>query len=204
MTRAALLSAAGLPADPSIEVYVPGLETPLLDDVECVMETGFCVSFVPATCPYFVVSSLADMLQSADGWSVNAALLAFAARWICVLTDGEPCCFASAVTRRRFLRDDIARQLGTGPASLFLQPARPPVTDYAEGGCNAAEVVIATQSPPPSEGCLYFLDLRPLLCGLTWTTADEGLVSTALIRQQCAQRATGWLACSSCWGHFRR
>ena len=193
MRRVDLLAAAGLPADPSIEVYVPSRALPLDDDDECQMEIGHCISFVPASCPHFIVSSLSDMLQSVDGWSVQAPIPAFEGRWVCTLTDGEPCCFPSPIERRRFLRNEIAQQLGAWTASLFLQPARPPVTDFAEGGCNAAEVIIATQNHPSRDGCLYFLDLRPLLCGLTWAVSEDGLVSVRLIRQQCARRACpGW------------
>ncbi|CAE7332986.1 unnamed protein product, partial [Symbiodinium sp. CCMP2456] len=169
------------------EVYGPESERPLLPGEECRMFNGGCVSFVPVSGSHFVVSTLDDMLLSREGWSVDSVGLGIPGRWVYVLTDTDPWSIACALDRRRFMRQEISEALTIPITSLSLQPARPPVTDFFDSGRHAAEVVIATPRQAELEGCHFFLDLRPICCGLSWAASADCLVDVEAIRQRCAR-----------------
>ncbi|CAE7456239.1 unnamed protein product [Symbiodinium sp. CCMP2456] len=188
MNRESLLAAAGLAVYSDTEVYGPESERPLLPGEDCRMFNGGCVSFVPASASHFVVSTLADMLLSSAGWSVDFAAPGPLGRWVHVLTDTDPWSVACALERRRFLRQEVSEALTIPIVSLFLQPARPPVTDFSDSGRHAAEVVIATPRHPEPEGCHFFLDLRPICCGLSWAASADCMVDVEAVRQRCARQ----------------
>ncbi|CAE7849182.1 unnamed protein product, partial [Symbiodinium necroappetens] len=187
MNRESLLAAAGLAVYSDNEVYGPESERPLLPCEECRMFNGGCVSFVPVSGSHFVVSTLDDMLLSREGWSVDSVGLGIPGRWVYVLTDTDPWSIACALDRRRFMRQEISEALTIPITSLSLQPARPPVTDFFDSGRHAAEVVIATPRQAELEGCHFFLDLRPICCGLSWAASADCLVDVEAIRQRCAR-----------------
>ena len=192
MNRASILAVAGVQDDASYEVYVPDSDAPLAPADTCRLNTGDCISVVPGTCPVFVVSSLADMLQSIDGWDPRADLPCVEGEWLHLLTDTGPCCISTSTDRRRYLRQDITAALAMSEDSAAIQSARPPVTDFSDSGRLATNVIAATQDFPVTRlhdsGRIYFVDLRPILCGMSWAFSPNGLVSTATIRAHGLRR----------------
>ncbi|CAE7876696.1 unnamed protein product [Symbiodinium microadriaticum] len=191
MTRSAILTVSGLPDTADYEVYAPDRDMPLGQFEVCNLETGACISIIPAACQFFVVTSLEDMLLSNDGWSTEAALPCAPGEWLYVLSDSGPCSLQLAEARADLLTPAVATILELPLQSATLQLAVPPVDDFADEGRLAWNVVAATSDSSYRQGCIYFLDLRPILCGLTWAHSPDGTVSTELIRSQCARPAAG-------------
>ncbi|CAE7942437.1 unnamed protein product [Symbiodinium sp. KB8] len=191
MTRSAILAVSGLPDTSDYEVYAPDRDMPLGQFEVCNLETGACISIIPAACQFFVVTSLEDMLLSNDGWSTEAALPCAPGEWLYVLSDSGPCSLQLAETRADLLTPAVATILELPLQSATLQLAVPPVDDFADEGRLAWNVVAATSDSSYRQGCIYFLDLRPILCGMTWAHSPDGTVSTELIRAQCARPAAG-------------
>ena len=191
MTRSAILAVSGLPDTSDYEVYAPDRDMPLGQFEVCNLETGACISIIPATCQFFVVTSLEDMLLSNDGWSTEAAVPCAPGEWLYVLSDSGPCSLQFAETRADLLAPAVATILELPLQTATLQFAVPPVDDFADEGRLAWNVVAATSDLSYRQGCIYFLDLRPILCGLTWAHSPDGTVSIELIRAQCARPAAG-------------
>ena len=191
MTRAAILAVSGLPDIADYEVYTPDRDMPLGQFEVCNLETGACVSIIPASCPVFVVTSLRDMLQSHAGWSTEAALPCAQGEWLYALSDTGPCCLQLNEGRADFLLPAVATALELPLRQTTLQLASPPVDDYSDEGRIAWNIAAVTSDRSYSGGYIYFLDLRSILCGLTWAHSPDGIVSTTLIRAQCARPSAG-------------
>ena len=135
------------------------------------------------------------MLQSADGWSAEATLPCVPGEFLHMLTDGGPCSIALPSQQTADLHADVSLALGVPGSAITLQLAEPPIDDFSDSGMLGWNVLIATQDHTQDiqlgRGCAYFLDLRPILCGVAWAFAEEGRVSAALIRRQCARPEVG-------------
>ena len=194
MTRSAILAVAGFPATSDHEVYVPDQDLPLGTQEVCRLSTGACVSIVPRSCPWFVVASLQDMLLDGTCWSTAAALPCVPGDWLYVLSDTGPCCLQMPEARPDELYYTVADALGVPISQATFQLAIPPVDDYSDEGRIAWNIAVLTSTlaaPSRREGCVYFLDLRALMCGLTWAFTSDGVVSVALVRAQRARPAAG-------------
>ncbi|CAE7947003.1 unnamed protein product, partial [Symbiodinium sp. KB8] len=194
MTRSAILAVAGLPETSDHEVYVPDQDLPLDTQEVCSLSTGACVSIVPRSCPWFVVASLQDMLLDSTCWSTAAALPCVPGDWLYVLSDTGPCCLQIPEARPDELFYAVADALGVPISQATFQLAIPPVDDYSDEGriaWNTAVLTSTLAAPSGRDGCVYFLDLRALMCGLTWAFTPDGVVSVALVHAQCARPAAG-------------
>ena len=195
LTRASILAITGVPDSPGLEVYVPEHDLPLGPTEVCRLSSGACISLVPPSCQFFAVSALDDMLQSTEGWNAEATLPCMPGEFLHVLTDGGPCSMALPSQRTNDLRVDVSLALGVPGSTVTLQLAEPPIDDFSDSGMLGWNVLIATQDHAQDiqlgRGCAYFLDLRPILCGVAWAFAEAGRVSVALIRRQCARPEVG-------------
>ncbi|CAE7732831.1 unnamed protein product [Symbiodinium sp. CCMP2592] len=184
-TRASLLAIARLPRHANVEVYVHDRVTPLGEQDAIGIDTGFCVSFVPLGHLVFTVTRIQDMLQDPLSWNREAPLPGLDGRWFLLLTDDEPTQFLRAPWNTGSQRADIAQVLGYDPARLVIQPTRPNLLNHFDFGIWGSAVFITTQSAQPSqESVLYVLDMRPILCGLTWDVAKHGRVAVDPILQR--------------------
>ena len=194
MTRSAILAVAGLPDTSEHDVYVPDQDLPLGARDVCRLSTGACVSVVPRSCPWFVVASLQDMLLDSNCWSTAAALPCVPGDWLYVLSDTGPCCMQISEARPDELFSTVAEAFGVPLSRATFQLATPPVDDFSDEGRIAWNIAVLTNTPSGPlgpEGCVYFLDLRALMCGLTWAFTPDGIVSVALVKAQCARPAAG-------------
>ncbi|CAE7564448.1 unnamed protein product [Symbiodinium necroappetens] len=182
MTRSAILAVAGIPDTSEHEVYVPDQDLPLGAQDVCRLNTGACVSIVPVSCPWFVVASLQDMLLDSTSWSTAAALPCVPGDWLYVLSDTGPCCLQIPEARPDELFSTVADALGVPLSRATFQLAFPPVDDFSDEGRIAWNIAVLTSTPSAPigrEGCVYFLDLRALMCGLTWAFTPECARPTA-------------------------
>ncbi|CAE7882308.1 unnamed protein product [Symbiodinium microadriaticum] len=195
LTRSSILAITGVADTGDVEVYVPGHDLPLGPTEVCRLSSGACVSVVPARCPFFVVAALEDMICSAEGWDTEAALPCVPGDFLHLLTDGGPCSTAIDCQPAGPLREAVLGALHLPSQSTVLQLADPPLDDFSDSGHLGWNVMAVTQDHVPAirhgPGCVYFLDLRPILCGVTWAFSDNGLVSVALICRQCARPEVG-------------
>ncbi|CAE7307735.1 unnamed protein product [Symbiodinium necroappetens] len=194
MTRAAILTVAGLPDTADYEVYAPDYEFPMSSTDVCRLRSGSCVSIIPSACPLFVVSTLSDMLLSDEGWDVDATLPCVPGSWLHVLSNTGPVSIQLDEADSRALLPVVSEALGMPPEDTCLQVATPPLTDFADEGRLAWNVAVVTRSADSQgspDGCVYIIDLRAILCGLTWAFTPDCTVSIATIREQCAQPAAG-------------
>ena len=149
------------------------------------INTGFCVTFVPQQHPSFAVASLEDMLHDPLSWDPTAELPGVQDRWVYLLTDDEP--FPALPSPQRALpaRLEYAALLDYDPARIVLQPSYPAIRDHFDRGVLADTVLIVSQEvASDAEHILYVLDMRPVLCGLTWGVARFGRVLTRPILER--------------------
>ncbi|CAE7773963.1 unnamed protein product [Symbiodinium sp. CCMP2592] len=164
------------------DVYVPNSDTSLQPRQECFLQHGSCVVIVPAPGRNLVASSLLAMLASADGWGTSDVPPVVAGDWVHVIGEEGPTSFCHAVGRRRFLGQALSEALHLPSGSFAAQHACPDLCDYSDAGRSAHTVVAVTQAHlvEPDEtaaGCVCFLDLRALNCGLTWAFTPDRFVS---------------------------
>ena len=195
LTRASILAVAGLADQAGLEVYVPDQDLPLGPTDVCQLRSGDCVSVIPASCSHFVVSSLQDMLASDAGWDFEAPLPCIPGNFLHLLTDHGPFSVALNVLPDASLAAEVGAALGLEASSSAFQVAVPPVVNFSDSGRLGWNIAAITrdhlQEIRAGSGWIYFLDLRPILCGVAWAFATAGLVSTALIRRQCSRPEVG-------------
>ena len=175
--RASLLAVAGLTPGVGFEVFVHEREWALNDHDAIGVHSGYCVTFVPPQHPPFVVAHLADMLHDPLAWNPAAELPGLHGRWVNLLTDDEPYQVLPSPQRVLPARVEFAALLGYTLDRLVLQPAHPPIRDHFDRGILSDNVIIVSQLvASDAEHILYVLDMRPVLCGLTWGVARLGRV----------------------------
>ena len=180
-TRLNLLAIARLPSDTGIEVFVHDRPTRLEDGEVIDVRTGMCVNFVPSTHSPFAVARLEDMLEDPHSWDLTADLPHVEGRWIYVLTDTEPIHLRPDLEGNRSFREQIASALECQPEHLAIQPSRPRLWDYFDFGILAHTVSIASHgvtgpSAAEPDRAFFILDMRPILCGVSWGFAPHGAV----------------------------
>ena len=184
-TRASLFAIARLPRDRAIDVYVQDRVLPLQEGDAIGIRTGYSIVFVPADHPPFVVTYVADMLQDPLSWDRAVPLPGVDGLWRYLLTDDEPMQFLPSTQRRGTLRDAIARALGYDMDRLVIQPTRPNLSDHFDFGIwGWSTLVVSQEVPRDPTTVLYVLDMRPVLCGITWGTANLGRVRVGPIIQR--------------------
>ena len=125
------------------------------------------------------MASFEDMLRDPLSWDQNAGLPGVLDRWVYLLTDDEP--FPALPSPQRTLpaRLEYAALLDYDPTRIVFQPSYPAIRDHYDRGILADTVLIVSQEVlSDAEHVLYVLDMRPVLCGLTWGVARFGRVRT--------------------------
>ena len=98
-----------------------------------------------------------------------------------VLTDTEPIHLRPDLEGNRSFREQIASALECQPEHLAIQPSRPRLWDYFDLGILAHTVSIASRgvagpSAAQPDRAFFILDMRPILCGVSWGFAPQGAV----------------------------
>ncbi|CAE7409934.1 unnamed protein product [Symbiodinium sp. CCMP2456] len=194
---ASLFETAQIERTQHILVYIGDMPWPLAPDVEVQLQTGDLVLFAPVDHPVLVLTSLADMLLSAQGWVLTPDVPGIHGQHMWVLTHSVPFRHSVQADRSRQVRTDIARHLGCAPDSMRLLVARPHIRDHAAGGLLTNVVVLALEhragpsNQPQQPVC--FLDLRALMYGITWQFASTGFLSQrSLLRHIRSLSPPGW------------
>ncbi|CAE7289458.1 unnamed protein product [Symbiodinium sp. CCMP2592] len=192
LDRESILAIAGVSPPELYEVYVHNSDTPLLPRQECFLRQGSCVTIAPGASHAYVSSSLPSMLESPDGWEVVDTLPTAPGEWAYVIADAGPFSLSHQAGRRRFLQTAVAPELQLLPDSFAIQLACPDILDYYDAGRRIHTVLATTQmhlvdADRSETGCIYFLDFRPIYCGLTWAFSADRVVSKDLIRERSAR-----------------
>ena len=178
-TRASLLAVARLERVPGMEVFVHERPLALTDHDAIGVQNGFCVTFVPPNHPAFAVAFLEDMLFDPLTWNLEAEIPAIFGRWVFLLTDDENTQVLPSPQRSVSARLELAALLEYDPTRMVVQPSVPAIRDHFDYGILADTVMIASQAvASDANNVLYVLDMRPILCGLTWGVARQGRVAT--------------------------
>ena len=187
LSREDIITIARLNGQPFLQVYVRDMPWALDDDFPITFSDGDLISISPPASAYTFLVSLEDRLQDPRGWEASTGFLDEVPPFFTVFGDEDSVRIPALPHRQPFLRHDIVLALQLGAAPLDICPAAPGISDYASRGCSACAVLVATtalQDWPTADpaDCVYFLDQRPLLLGLIWGIAREGLVDVAAIR----------------------
>ena len=192
--RASLLAIAGLSAEADIDVFVHERAWARGAQDAIGVQTGYCATFVPLQHPAFTVAYLADILHDPLAWNLGAAIPILHGRWVYLLTDDEPCPVLPSPQRVLPARVEFAALLGYNLQRIVLQPSHPPLRNHFDRGILSDTVIIASQMVARDEDNVlyeYVLDMRPVLCGITWGVARRGRVATRPIldrfRRVCPQ-----------------
>eukprot|EP00439_Symbiodinium_sp_Y106_P059468 s3515_g8.t1 len=176
-TRASLLAIARLPRDPAIEVYVHDRALPLLDHDAIGIRTGYSVTFAYALQRAFAVTDIHSMLQDPLVWDWGVPLPFWAGTWSLLLTDDEPMQLMHEAPGLPPDRAALAEALEYDLDRLVSQATAPNIGDHFDFGIWSLDTCIVSQEVRPAPGAvLYALDMRPILCGLTWGLAEQGWV----------------------------
>ncbi|OLP99497.1 hypothetical protein AK812_SmicGene17930 [Symbiodinium microadriaticum] len=187
LSREDIITIARLNGQPFLQVYVRDMPWALDDDFPITLSDGDLISISPPASAYTYLVSLEDRLQDPRGWEASTGFLDEVPPFFTVFGDEDSVRIPALPHRQPFLRHDIVLALQLGAAPLDICPAAPGIYDYASRGCSACAVLVATtalQDWPTADpaDCVYFLDQRPLLLGLIWGIAREGIVDVAAIR----------------------
>ena len=186
LNRSSLLVIAGLDRGSDVIVFIADRPEPLRDAEDIALSTGFCVTFVPRAQAPFAAASLEDLLQDPRGWDTrgffNGNAPGILGRWMHILCDGEPSWLQVDPPLNMPLRTLIAATIERPVDGLTVQVTRPRIADYYDRGYLAQSVVAATDIAPlgesdPDKRVIYFIDLRPILCDLSWGFAPFGRVA---------------------------
>ena len=173
-TRASLLAIARLPRDPAIEVYVHDRALPLLDHDAIGIRTGYSVTFAYAQQRAFAVTDIHSMLQDPLVWDWGVPLPFWAGTWSLLLTDDEPMQLMHEAPGLPPDRAALAEALEYDLDRLVSQATAPNIGDHFDFGIWSLDTCIVSQEVRPAPGAvLYALDMRPILCGLTWGLAGR-------------------------------
>ena len=141
------------------------------------VDDGYCVTFVAPDHPPFAVAFLDDMLRDPLAWDVMVMPPGIPGQWIYVLTDDEPLQFLPPPAGTVSDRLHLAAVLDYDADRMVVQRARPNVWDHFDFGIQARGVMIVSQEVQRNaDSILYILDMRPIMCGLTWGVARAGRV----------------------------
>ncbi|CAE7763718.1 ANK3 [Symbiodinium sp. CCMP2592] len=140
--RDTLLAYAGFAPFSTIEVYVPDRPEPLSADQEIQVTTGDCISLVPISGDPFVVTSLSDRLLDRTGWEHGFTTPFLPGFWVHALTAEGQDRFRIDPERRRFLRQEVPRQLQLDGRPHRLQQVRLDPPDAFDYGSHAALLLI--------------------------------------------------------------
>ena len=179
VNRASLFVIAGLHPAADVVVYVHDIPQPIPIGFRVDLDHGYCITITTPAQAHFAVTYLHDMLQTNEGWTREPVVPGYDGRWLFALSDGEPCHIQLHEHRRLHIRADIAENFGYEVARLTVHTTTPRITDFFDLGILATHVIIATQTAPAQQTAhsttCYVLDLRPILQGLTWHWAEDGL-----------------------------
>ncbi|OLP97625.1 hypothetical protein AK812_SmicGene20009 [Symbiodinium microadriaticum] len=193
VTRADLLRTVHLLDDPGTEVFVGLNPVPLAAGQFVTLLHGDLIYFTPAQAGYHVITNLQDMLSSPDGWQSPFDPLGqlYVGPPHAVWVIGRDASFMQVCPpdRQPFIRQDVARRLSTSPGNTVLQQARLDLLDYCRLGTFAHAIVAAfAKADQPAAGRVYFLDMRPVLLGLTWDFCQGPVLDTSELQHRFASR----------------
>ena len=191
--RQAILEAAHLGSGPELEVYIKDLPWPLPPGARVDVTHGDVIVLVPVVYGLFTTLSFPDLLSAAEGWDPDWAPNQPYGDHAWVLAEGDRFVFQVVPGRRELVRADIARRLAFPHLELILRPARPAITNHACCGVMTRNTLAAVRT---SHGVHYgaprhpicFLDSRPLLLGITWRLAPDGLLARSRIQDPIQHR----------------
>ena len=202
VTRVDLLRAAQLDEHADIEVFPGSQPWPLPDDLPVTIADGDLIMFVwPSSRPH-VISSLQDMLNSAEGWleefdPADCTTQRYpAATWI--IGEDHITDFTIHPDRRSHIRYDIAALLGVSSRELVLQPAHLEQNDFCRRGRTYGTVLAAAETEGSlaageRRNMIFFIDARPVLLGISWQGCVNGRIDTNDISARFAARCpSGW------------
>ena len=205
-----LLNLAGFAGGAAIEVYIAGSSDPIDAGADIRLETGTCITYVPAGNPREYASDLAAMLRTHLGWAPGPPFPVQAGdQRICAVADGWHCDFPLRPERVFTDRADLAARFGLNHSRLVLSPALERPLDVCLYGRPCETVVGVGESyrrSPDPDLIVGLIDCRPLLEGWVRAIAVDGWIDLASIRSGLMQgpdfesplsaallTGTGWL-----------
>ena len=193
VSRGDLFRAAQLPDDPETEVFVGATPLPLAAGRFVSLLHGDLIYFTPAQAQYHVVTNLQDMLNSPEAWHSRFDPLGqlYVGPQHAVRVLGPHAAFTQVIApdRQAFARQDIARRLNLPSDQVLLQQASFDLLDYCWLGIFAHAFVAAfSRSDRPADGRVYFLDMRPVFLGFSWSFCQGPLLDTSALCRRLAPR----------------
>ena len=175
------LKVVGLTDTDEYEVYFRDLPWPLPADSPVHPGHGDLVFICPRSALYHAVLSLADMLQSAEGWASSPITADNQSDIAWVLGPAGPAALQVPGHRQHRARQEIAAHVGIPNRDLALSPAFGGISDFAEHGVLLRNVVVARSlaaqdDAVPAQIPVCILDLRPLLLGFDWIPCPHGIL----------------------------
>ena len=193
VSRGELFRAAQLPDDPETEVFIGANPLPLAAGRLVSLLHGDLIYFTPAQAQYHVVTNLQDMLNAPEAWHSRFDPLGqlYVGPQHAVRVLGPHAAFTQVIPpdRRAFARQDIARCLSLPADQVLLQQASFDLLDYCWLGIFAHALVAAfPRSDRPADGRVYFLDMRPVFLGFSWSFCQGPYLDTGDLSRRLAPR----------------
>ncbi|CAE7729320.1 unnamed protein product [Symbiodinium sp. CCMP2592] len=195
--HASILAAIDIAPHTNIIVYVRDSPWALEDGLPCFLEPGDLICVAWRGHPILVATNLTDMLMSAEGWNLQVDLPGHFDSAFWVLANDGPSSFHLAAGERFPLRTRLAEFAQIAADELKVCVAQPRVWDHCFCGVYHRTVIAAVLGCPqhfPPERLLVFLDIRPVLQGFEWVTADHpGFPLEPFVRRFSAHCPPGFL-----------
>ena len=193
VSRGDLFRAAQLPDDPETEVFIGATPLPLAAGRFVSLLHGDLIYFTPAQAQYHVITNLQDMLNSPDPWHSRfdplGQLYVGPQHAVRVLAPQAAFTQVIAPDRQAKARQDIARHLNLPSDQVLLQQASFDLLDYCWLGIFAHALVAAfPRSDRPADGRVYFLDMRPVFLGFSWSFCQGAFLDTSALCRRLAPR----------------
>ncbi|CAE7876527.1 unnamed protein product [Symbiodinium microadriaticum] len=187
LNRESLLLHAGLDSASDCDVFVGDSWVPLIPGQVTRLWLGLTISFVAHRQVFNPEPSLRGLLARSDSSHEHPDLpVSSHGRNVWVLTDGMPRLFDASNTDRDSFRRHIAAYVSISIDRLSLQPPLPMLQDFDHQGRLCIRTVVATGQVsrvpvPPGRllppRCIYILDRRPILQGVTWGFAEHNQIA---------------------------
>ena len=190
VTREGLLIAAGFGDSELFAVFIGTQPWALPNAVWVELHTGDTISLVPPLAAQADRVSTEEFLSSPENLHIDDLL---PGRWeeaAWVLHSGDDFRFVVPVSRRSYVRQDLAAVVGVPHHELTVRPACPAISDHAYRGALARNVLavcrVRGQHYSAPRDPIAILDARPLLLNITWVFCPGGLLCVPDVRDRFA------------------
>ncbi|CAE7473444.1 unnamed protein product, partial [Symbiodinium sp. CCMP2456] len=202
---------AGIQEDDRTQIFVKDVPWAVPAEARIFVQPGDLISICPMEHALAPPLDFEQMFQAHTVWHEDPVFPMPAEDGVWLLTNQLHQRFAARRPYRTPMWVVVAQYLGISPTSLTSMPAWPPIRNHSHRGLASKQVFLAVRTPG-SGRVPFVLDLRPVLLGISWASAPDGIVDVTEICNRQTHRCPpghcvrlhGGTSAPDLANHFRR